>query len=296
MNFLSFFSGCGGLDLGLERAGFKCVGQIENMPFALEILSKRFKKVPKHTDVSTFCAEDGLAKIIQSQVQERVTKEKSLDSGSTLQDAYDYLSQNGFSEKMFPGFYPSMTAKTFSQLSPSSWKSGMAFRGEYLTVNTSESPKNAVVCSLSEVLEESVHPKYYLSKKAVAGILRRTLKHGRSGYVFLQETGKGKTPQMRTLSLQQLLPLITKKSHTANTETKKTSSPKRFSQKSRNSENLQATEETLLHIQSGQVSEELLEGYGKILMLRRLTPNEKEKLQGFPMNWSHPGVSLSEMQ
>lgn len=29
MKFISLFSGCGGFDLGLEKAGMKCVGQKE---------------------------------------------------------------------------------------------------------------------------------------------------------------------------------------------------------------------------------------------------------------------------
>lgn len=43
MNFLSLCSGCGGMDLGLEKAGMKCVGQVDIMKFAQRIL-KRFPK------------------------------------------------------------------------------------------------------------------------------------------------------------------------------------------------------------------------------------------------------------
>jgi hypothetical protein len=35
------------------------------------------------------------------------------------------------------------------------------------------------VCSLSEVLETEVAPRYFLSPKAAAGILRRAAKRGR---------------------------------------------------------------------------------------------------------------------
>lgn len=52
-------------------------------------------------------------------------------------------------------------------------------RGGYLTLNTSEWPNDAAVCSLSQVLEKgSVHPRYFLSPKACAGILRRAEKRG----------------------------------------------------------------------------------------------------------------------
>jgi DNA (cytosine-5)-methyltransferase 1 len=38
--FISLCSGGGGMDLGLEKAGFKCVGQVEIMPYALKVLKK----------------------------------------------------------------------------------------------------------------------------------------------------------------------------------------------------------------------------------------------------------------
>jgi hypothetical protein len=48
------------------------------------------------------------------------------------------------------------------------------------TLNTSEFPKDAVVCSLSDVLETGPIPaKYFLSPKAATGILRRAENRGR---------------------------------------------------------------------------------------------------------------------
>lgn len=41
MKFISLCSGCGGIDLGLERSGMKCQGQVEIMPYALKILNRR---------------------------------------------------------------------------------------------------------------------------------------------------------------------------------------------------------------------------------------------------------------
>ena len=51
---------------------------------------------------------------------------------------------------------------------------------EQLTLNISEWPKDAAVCSLSDIVETGVLPqRYYLSQKACAGILRRAEKRGR---------------------------------------------------------------------------------------------------------------------
>jgi len=55
-----------------------------------------------------------------------------------------------------------------------------ASRGVYLTLNISEWPKDAAVCSLSDIVETGELPqRYYLSPKACAGILRRAEKRHR---------------------------------------------------------------------------------------------------------------------
>jgi len=54
MKFVSLFAGIGGFDLGLERAGHKCVGQVEWADYPFKILEKHWPDVPKIRDVKDF--------------------------------------------------------------------------------------------------------------------------------------------------------------------------------------------------------------------------------------------------
>lgn len=57
MRFGSLFSGIGGLDLGLERAGMECVWQVEIDDYATRVLEKHWPNVPRWRDVRTFIAD-----------------------------------------------------------------------------------------------------------------------------------------------------------------------------------------------------------------------------------------------
>lgn len=51
LRFLSLYSGIGMHDLGFERAGWQCVGQVEIDPFCRAVLEKHWPKVPRWADV-----------------------------------------------------------------------------------------------------------------------------------------------------------------------------------------------------------------------------------------------------
>ena len=54
------------------------------------------------------------------------------------------------------------------------WEILSPWRGASLTLNTGASPRDAVVSTLWQILEDKPHPRYYLTRKACLGILRRS--------------------------------------------------------------------------------------------------------------------------
>ena len=60
-----------------------------------------------------------------------------------------------------------------------SWEMISPSRGESLTRNIGEFPSEENVSSLSQILQEGVPEKYYLSPKACQGILRRASVRGK---------------------------------------------------------------------------------------------------------------------
>lgn len=51
LTFISLFAGIGGIDLGLERAGMRCVAQVEIDDYCNRVLQKHWPNVPRFKDV-----------------------------------------------------------------------------------------------------------------------------------------------------------------------------------------------------------------------------------------------------
>lgn len=56
--FGSLFAGIGGLDLGLDRAGWSCKWQVEIDPYCLAVLQKHWPNVPRFGDVKTLTGDE----------------------------------------------------------------------------------------------------------------------------------------------------------------------------------------------------------------------------------------------
>lgn len=111
--------------------------------------------------------------------------------------------QDSVCGKMSPGHSPARTEKTSKLSSKSSctlknhtlmlldlrpgagnmlgpyWEYDPVWLGQPGTLNTSECPKGVVGSSLSQILQAIVQLKYYLSRKACLGILKRSRKRGK---------------------------------------------------------------------------------------------------------------------
>lgn len=128
----------------------------------------------------------------RSQESERDLKELP-DLQKPLLNYLAVCAPGGLSGKMSRGAYPPgisrqeyMTSTFFLQPLQ---KSGILAGGEFLTLNTSEWTDTLVpflsvdgVCSLSDILEQSgnIPPRYFLSPRACAGILRRSESRGKA--------------------------------------------------------------------------------------------------------------------
>ena len=81
--------------------------------------------------------------------------------------------QNISSLKMLKDCYLTTTEGLLKSSSQRLQNFGMTYNGKCLTARISESPRIGKECSLSDILEEQVDPKYFLSEKLIKGFLNK---------------------------------------------------------------------------------------------------------------------------
>ena len=129
---------------------------------------------------STFLWEERPANPSRSRVFAKVCTTPEADSCLRFLKSLNVTNLDGLSGKTSPA---SCHPTEEGILVPSSGRWGhwgMGGPTASSTHNGSEWPRDAAVCSLSDVLETSdVQPKYFLSQKACAGIIRRAERRGK---------------------------------------------------------------------------------------------------------------------
>jgi len=102
------------------------------------------------------------------------------------------IGPNGWYGRTSPASYPLREDETLPLYFEGWQNSGMGSPTEFLTLNTSEWPSDAAVCSLSETLETGAVPqRFFLSAKACQGILRRAERRGKELPIHLLRALKG---------------------------------------------------------------------------------------------------------
>lgn len=176
-----------------------------------------------------------------------------MDCSMSLSDLLRSDNLDGLFLKMSPDCLIA-TLEEILQLSSIPWTgAGIVFRGEYLTLNSSEHPRDVEESSLSEVLAQSVPLRFFLTTDHLQSLLDRASARKKPLPIELEKAIKN---QISILSnMPQLEESI---------------------QQARSQKDFVMTEKL------GRLIQEAVQ----MLSVRRMTPSEYEKLQGFPVDWT----------
>jgi site-specific DNA-cytosine methylase len=185
----SCFAGIAGFDEGFRRSGWETVWQSEIEPFCRAVLRSKFPEAHLLGDIRSIALRPAFpARMSRSRAKEQDLPAHVQDSFTSLRESLSRFDPLGFCSRMFPDFSVLTREETLQKSSAFSWSSaGMGFRGASLTASFSESPRDAAVSTLSDVLESHAPQRFFLSPKAAQGILRRAKKRGRTLPRRLQE-------------------------------------------------------------------------------------------------------------
>ena len=129
------------------------------------------KSYPNSYPISTLLPADFPVSPSQSQEQERVLTIQEERCFLKLQELLPLKNLCISSSKMFPVCLTMTQAKHLKQSSVHWMAWGMMCAGRYLTAKISEFPSHEIECSLSDILEDNVPEKYYLSRKQAEKLL-----------------------------------------------------------------------------------------------------------------------------
>lgn len=190
MNFIDLCAGIGGIRLGLEQAGHKCVGFCEFDKFAIQ----SYKAI--HNTEGEWEAHD-ITGVTDDDIK-KLAKERTIDiicGGFPCQAFSVAGKRKGFADTrgtiffeicrfiriIKPKYFICENVKgllshegggKLSELSSKPWQNwGIAWNGRYLTAKILECLKTGSACSLSDILEREVEEKYFLSSEQTEKIL-----------------------------------------------------------------------------------------------------------------------------
>ena len=164
--------------------------------------------------------------------------------------------EDGFSLRMYPDSFP-QTVGEISESFSRRWPTAgfTTSPGECWTADTSEShSEGGAFSSLPDALVADAPPRFYLSQRGAAGILRRANKRGKTLPAELETALLSASQQAKSDLIQKpkTSSLVTPSPHdTTPAQTERGGEPQSF-------------------------------------LVRRLTPTECERLQGFPDGWTIP--------
>jgi hypothetical protein len=181
LKYFSTFTGIGGFELGIGDKA-ECVGYSEIDKYAIQIFNKHFnyKNYGDITKIQPESLPDFDLLLEAFPASRLVLRENEVDLKT--REARSFLKSQGLLNKNSHAFYCLRTSKGFylttkelrsTQSSPRLMSWGMTVNGKCLTARISESPKTGKECSLSDILEEQVDQKYFLSEEQTAKILSK---------------------------------------------------------------------------------------------------------------------------
>ena len=130
---------------------------------------------------STFWSEEHLANHFPLPDLEKVWQTLVATSCLPILGLLNTLLPSGWFGKTSPASFPLTEDETLPASFEGWQNSGMGSPTGFLTLSTSEFPRDAAACSLSDVLEVgNVPQRFFLSATASAGILRRAEKRGKT--------------------------------------------------------------------------------------------------------------------